>query len=501
MQVMFSNIFSARQVEVTLEENVIAFACNGVEVFIEFCSQGIEDHFVDILIHFHEKLEQALEWVREEVTDRMVAECAKPKGIQRVELVHSAILPACVERCDFLKDRRPHATPVEILKDTVIMYLRRNGYQLTVKDGFRDVVHTWQSTKDVVRVVDILGEVETLKVVQSYTQSLIVAAEESLNTIVEGRTDEIDLVEVGILKAVEPNTHSLSGAADESLKTTVEGTKFTMTRSLKKPLSFSSTMEASLSNILRYVHKDLGSKVDSVQKAVESMHKDLGSKIENLHQALQNEFENLRNDVLPRLVQKMNQLLNERELGKLPRMYVVTRNDGHMGRKLLAAVVPGVQNVRLELLCERRGQPHFVDGQHGLTLTILEDGVVKRGLPYIYAFLQTANVLVKVAAHVAVGLGDMVPDFSKVLASIVDTPELLSSLPSWSGPVAHPSASTASTSSHESQQWLREVLSHYECNTDAQIRKVFGLSPVQYRKGGIAWLCKEHEHEAITRAY
>lgn len=99
---MFKSVFNARGVDVGLEENVIAFACGTEEVFLEFCTQGRKDHFMDILIHSHENLENTLEWVREEVTDRMVKACANREGIQGVELVHVEILPVCVECCDLL---------------------------------------------------------------------------------------------------------------------------------------------------------------------------------------------------------------------------------------------------------------------------------------------------------------------------------------------------------------------------------------------------------------
>lgn len=107
------------------------------------------------------------------------------------------------------------------------------------------MLHTWKSTKDVILVVDILGEVEPLKFFESYTHSLSVGAEESLNTA-------------------------------------VKGTKFTMSKSLEKQLSLISTMldkEASSSYSIHYRHKDMGSKIENMQKY-------LGSKIDNMHKDL-----------------------------------------------------------------------------------------------------------------------------------------------------------------------------------------------------------------------
>lgn len=161
--------------------------------------------------------------------------------------------------------------------------------------------------------------------------------------------------------------------------------------------------------------------------------------------------QDLGHDVPPEVQQRKLELPTliaevDSELGKLPRMFVLTTNDTGLGRKLVAGMIPGLQNVRLELLCEHRGGPHLVAEQRGITL-----------------------------------------------ASVVDTPEI-SSLPTY----LHLQTRGAPRISFEgSQQWLFKVLSKHNCCTSTRIHEVFGLSRVQYGNWRAGWLCDAHLFEGI----
>ncbi|KAI5075114.1 hypothetical protein GOP47_0009190 [Adiantum capillus-veneris] len=164
---------------------------------------------------------------------------------------------------------------------------------------------------------------------------------------------------------------------------------------------------------------------------------------------LSRRVEDLRSAVLPRL-RELFTFVKEGEGGKLPRMFVLTEDHG-LVRRVVCRMVPGLHKLQLELLCEcRHEQAHLVDGQSGLSITTLNNGLLKRGLPYINGFLKVAYAATKIGAHIAAGCNDLIPDFTKVLADIADDPEF--------GP-------SARIDLRSGQQWLSDVLLQYDCNS------------------------------------
>lgn len=147
--------------------------------------------------------------------------------------------------------------------------------------------------------------------------------------------------------------------------------------------------------------------------------------------------QDLGHDVPPEVQQRKLELPTLIELGKLPRMFVLKRNDKGLGRKLVA----GRQNVRLELLCE-----------HGRHLVVEQRGIT--------------------------------------LALVVATPDLLAYLDSQTR-----GAALASITFQGSQQWLFKVLSKHNCCTSTRIHEVFGLSHVKYGNSHARWLCDAHLFE------
>lgn len=361
MQVTFHNILSNRRVLVEFELDVIAFACDGIKVFVEFCRLEGEDYFIDILVSSRHTVDDTIEWLHENVIVNMEKVCAEPKGIQGVELVHAVIRPSCVAR--FLEARDRQAVPVQELQDVLKNHVQRKGVKIN-DDGISKVFYTWQSgTLQDDYVVDLLGENDTAKVLETYWCGLTEAVREMSNIFIQ---------QTSTSEQQRPEFRtSPSGKENEAI--------------------FDKLCE--LTREVREGHRDL-------QK--------LGVAIQDL-----------RSTMFPKL-HELFTFVMEGEVGKLPRMFVVTVDDGFV-RKVVSAMVPSLQNVRLELLCECHSGPHLVDRQQGLRFATLDDGLLKRGLPFINAFLKVAHVVVKVGAHVAVGCGDSIPDFTRVLANIVDT--------------------------------------------------------------------------------
>ncbi|KAI5069463.1 hypothetical protein GOP47_0016121 [Adiantum capillus-veneris] len=168
---------------------------------------------------------------------------------------------------------------------------------------------------------------------------------------------------------------------------------------------------------------------------------------------LSQQVEELRGAVLPRLCELVT-FAKEGEAGKLPRMFVLTEEVG-LVRRVVCRMVPGLHKFCLELPCEcRTDRAHLVNGQSGLSITTLDEGLVKSGLPYILGFLKVAYAATKIAAHVAVGCNDLIPDFTEILASIVEAPEF-----GPSQPFTDMGSSLSRIDLSNGQHWLFKVLS------------------------------------------
>ncbi|KAH7372584.1 hypothetical protein KP509_17G011600 [Ceratopteris richardii] len=214
-------------------------------------------------------------------------------------------------------------------------------------------------------------------------------------------------------------------------------------------------------------------------------------KTSNDIQTLINEFEKLRSLVISGL-QRIFAHAEQGEKGKLPRMFVITENRKIVSR-LITKMMPDVHNYSLNLLCEcPNDRPHIPDGQHGIRITAIDDGLLRRGLPHIEGFLKIVYLVSKMAAHTLVGCAQIIPDFTTVLASLVDSTSGLdpwSSLPSLEDHNKVPIGSQF----QEGQQWLWDFLRSHNCETEKDIKNVFGLSRVRYEDGTVAWVCDLHK--------
>jgi hypothetical protein len=71
-------------------------------------------------------------------------------------------------------------------------------------------------------------------------------------------------------------------------------------------------------------------------------------------------------------------------------------------------------------LCEHIEGIHVVKNQKGEEITLI-DPKVQKWVPYLVTGLTIFSLLLKVGAHVAAGVGDMIPNFGKGLSLALDT--------------------------------------------------------------------------------
>ncbi|KAI5069827.1 hypothetical protein GOP47_0016128 [Adiantum capillus-veneris] len=292
----------------------------------------------------------------------------------------------------------------------------------------------------------LLGEAEVVKIIEAYMNSLKETAKDVLDLSVEKKSSKQKRPEFGT------------------------------TESQKQIKALFHLMEANYA-VTREIRKD-------VKEGKAGMKR------------LSQQVEDLRGAVLLRLYELVT-FAKEGEAGKLPRMFVLTEEEGRV-RRVVCRMVPGLHKLRLELLCECHNErAHLVNGQSGISITTLDEGLVKSGLPYIHGFLKVAYAATKIAAHVAVGCNDLIPDFTEVLANIVDAPEFGPSQP-FSGftDVGNPSSRIDLSSI---QHWLFKVLSACGCTTSKLIYEHFRLSRIRYADSAVAWVCDKHCPEGQTR--
>ncbi|CAK9191912.1 unnamed protein product [Sphagnum troendelagicum] len=110
----------------------------------------------------------------------------------------------------------------------------------------------------------------------------------------------------------------------------------------------------------------------------------------------------VKNDVLRDLILNSSQR-------QVPRIVLFTKQDASFKQKLITELVPGMKALQLHLLCEYKGREHIVEGQAGCQVILQDENwkkvheLVKEGLKWVF-------LAAKVGAHIAMGLGNMVPN-------------------------------------------------------------------------------------------
>jgi hypothetical protein len=176
-------------------------------------------------------------------------------------------------------------------------------------------------------------------------------------------------------------------------------------------------------------------------------------------------------------------------------------------------MVPGIQLVHLHLLCEHIEGIHVVENQKGEEITLI-DPKVRKWVPYLVTGLTIFSLLLKVGAHVATGVGDMIPNFGKCLALALDTDALGHYLPSdgirkmlehesFQGNTTLIEQGIARNMADEkksAEQWLFDFLKERK----KSISESFGLTRVKYHrmnnKGSlIRWVCHNCRNDGFQK--
>jgi hypothetical protein len=182
-------------------------------------------------------------------------------------------------------------------------------------------------------------------------------------------------------------------------------------------------------------------------------------------------------------------------------------------RRLIVKMIPGIQLVHLHLLCEHIEGIHVVKNQKGEEITLI-DPKVQKWVPYLVTGLTIFSLLLKVGAHVAAGVGDMIPNFGKGLLLALDTDALGDYLPSDGihkmleqesiqgkrSLIEQGTSLNMVEEKNAAEQWLINFLKERKKN----ISESFGLTRVKYHRMNnkgplIRWVCHKCRNDGVQK--
>nr|GEU34740.1 hypothetical protein [Tanacetum cinerariifolium] len=232
--------------------------------------------------------------------------------------------------------------------------------------------------------------------------------------------------------------------------------------------------------------------------------------IENEIRDLKHEIQGLRYSeprLLTELHCKVNYLTNynvQIEERKVPNMFYFVKTENY-SRRLVTNIVSGMTALRLHMLCEFRGEMHAVDDQMGCEMMLIDNQAVTSIAPYMGGFMKLLMFALKIGAHVAAGMGNLIPDLSKAVASLTDNPLIYGA--AGVGVVGEVAAARQSRGRSRdvqqdmkaAQQWIVDFLREKGCSSGKDIAETFGLCRVRYRDyGQVAWVCRRHMYTRAT---
>ncbi|KAI4320817.1 hypothetical protein MLD38_034262 [Melastoma candidum] len=254
---------------------------------------------------------------------------------------------------------------------------------------------------------------------------------------------------------------------------------------------------------------------DGIAKGVEAVLQRLKI-IEQEIRDLKQEIQGLRyyeHRLLLELHRKVNYLVNynvQVEERKVPNMFYFVRTENY-SRRLVTNIISGLTALRLHMLCEYRREMHVVEDQMGCEMMHIDNRAVQSLAPYMTKFMKLVTFALKIGAHLAAGMGQLIPDLSRELAHLADASVMTGSVGAFAAGAAGVAAMSQvrgmnsdrqrdiQQDQQAAQQWVVDFLRERGCSTGKDITEKFGLYRVRYRDDGqVAWICGRHMR---TRAH
>ncbi|KAF8409688.1 hypothetical protein HHK36_005767 [Tetracentron sinense] len=440
----------------SLEKYLISITINGIYVRVELGGQL--GYYIDVLACSTKNLTETLRLFQQLIIPTIQSLC------HGVTLTESILRPECVQNLMPPRYRKTQFVHLQQLKQALLS---------VPADSMYDYQHTWGPVSD--------GDRSILRAGFDFARDLL--SDDDFREVLHRRYHDLYHLAVELAVPLENNS-------DE-------------TNPLVSSTEPDSTVEPTFAGIAKGVEMVL-----QRLKIIEQEIRDLKQEIQGLRY--------YEHRLLIELHRKVNYLVNynvQVEERKVPHMFYFVKTENY-SRRLVTNMISGMTALRLHMLCEFRREMHVVEDQIGCEMMQVDNGTVKCLVPYMKKFMKLLTFALKIGAHVAVGMGEMIPDLSREVAHLVD-PSLIYGA---AGAVAAGAVGAAAISRVEgsrsrsrartlggessrdiqqdlraAQQWLVDFLKDRRCSTGKQIAENFGLWRVRYRDDGqIAWICRRH---------
>ncbi|KAL6999165.1 Protein TORNADO 1 [Sarracenia purpurea var. burkii] len=427
-----------------LEKYLISININGIHVRVELGGQM--GYYIDVLACSTHNLTETLKLFHQLIIPTIQSLC------HGVTLTENILRPECVRNLTPPRYRKTQFIRLQQVKEALLS---------VPADSMYDYQHTWGSVSDSGKPIlragfdfarDLLSDDDFREVLHRRYHDLYNLAVE-LQVPPENNPDEFDRAQSTGEEKVEPTFGGIAKG-----------------------------LEAVLQRL----------------KIIEQEIKDLKQEIQGLRY--------YEHRLLIELHRKVNYLVNyniQLEERKVPNMFYFVRTENY-SRRLVTNMISGMNAVRLHMLCEFRQEMHVVEDQLGSELMQVDNMTVKCLAPYMKKFMKLLTFALKIGAHLAAGMGEMIPDLSREVAHLVDSSSLLGGA---AGAFAAGAVGAAAVGGIEgsrgkrdiqqdlrtAQQWVLDFLRDQRCSTGRAIAEKFGLWRVRYTESGqIAWICRRH---------
>lgn len=430
----------------SLEKYLISISINGIYIRVELGGQW--GYYIDILACSTKNLTETLRVIQQLIVPAIQSLC------QGITLTENVIRPACVQNLTAPRYRTTQIVSLQQLKQALLSL---------PADSMYDYQHTWSQVSDSGRTILQAG----------FDFARDILSDDDFRQVLHRRYHDLYNLSQELQVPLENNTDGQDHALGLS-----EGTQ---------------TVEPSIGGIAKGVEQVL-----ERLKIIEQEIRDLKQEIQGLRY--------YEHRLLLELHRKVNYLVSfnvQVEERKVPNMFYFVKTENY-SRRLITTMISGMTALRLHMLCEFRGEMHVVEDQAGCELMQVDNRAVRSLAPHVKNFMKLVTFALKIGAHLAAGMGEMIPDLSKEVAHLAGSSSMAAGAAAAVGAmgaaaIGRRSRATAQGSRdvqqdiRAAQQWIVDFLRDRRCSSGKDIAEKFGLWRVRYRDTGqIAWVCRRH---------
>ncbi|KAF4381233.1 hypothetical protein G4B88_015499 [Cannabis sativa] len=437
----------------SLEKYLISININGINIRVELGGQL--GYYIDVLACSTKNVTETLRLIHQLIIPAIYKLC------QGITLAENILRPECVQNLTAPRYRRTQFVSLQQLKQALLS---------VPADGMYDYQHTWDEVSESGRQILRAG----------FDLARDLLSDDDFREVLHRRYH--DLYNLAVELQVSPETNP-DGTELQASSTGDENEK----------------VDPSLGGIAKGLEVVL-----QRLKIIEQEIRDLKQEIQGLRY--------YEHRLLTELHRKVNYLTNynvQVEERKVPNMFYFVKTENY-SRRLVTNMISGMTALRLHMLCEFRNEMHVVEDQMGCEMMQVDNMAVKSLAPYMSKFMKLITFALKIGAHLAAGMGEMIPDLGRAVAHLSDSSLLYGA----AGAVAAGAVGAAAMGRADgrnrsrygdkrdiqqdlktAQQWVVDFLRDRRCSTGKEIAEKFGLWRVRYRDSGqIAWICRRHMH-------